>query len=126
MLYKVIFEDNTEFIGGNLKDSKWNEMPNKLIKKIIYCACNKIIELNGYFQYNHLIVHNRNILDNKDVVSEIILLCATCSNLITRLTLKLNNKELIVETVEWGKEFKNQPTTGWKQGSIGYPNYIIK
>ena len=47
-MYKIYFEDGTDFIGGEPTDSKWNEMPNKTITKIEYSLLGKQIILQNY------------------------------------------------------------------------------
>jgi hypothetical protein len=115
MLYKIIFEDNSEFFGGDLNNSKWNEMPNKSISKIIYYSQIKTIELSGYEEYNHLIVHKQNILSNKNNTIAVILM-GKSFNQVTRFIFDLNNNKLLIDKVFEGQEFKDKPTIGWKEG----------
>ena len=35
-LYTIIFNDGTEFEGGNTLKTKWNDIPDKPIKSIVY------------------------------------------------------------------------------------------
>lgn len=55
-LFTIIFEDNTSFVGGNLTETKWLEIPVKKIKRIFYklpygdCLC-----LSGYDAYYHMV-----------------------------------------------------------------------
>ena len=55
-IYKIIFEDGTIFLGGeSYFDTKWNEIPNKKIKSIIYkISFLKNIVLSDYDKYYHI------------------------------------------------------------------------
>ena len=54
-LYTVIFEDNSNFLGGNFAETKWINIPNKPIKRIIYNLPNgDNLVLNGYDDYFHM------------------------------------------------------------------------
>ena len=57
VLYTVIFEDGTEFIGGdNYTDTKWLELPNKKIKEILYkLPDGDYLYLGGYQKYYHMV-----------------------------------------------------------------------
>ena len=55
-LYLIIFEDGSHFIGGNLIETKWLDIPsNKLIKRIFYTlpSGDKLV-LEGYDSYYHM------------------------------------------------------------------------
>lgn len=54
--YTVIFKDKSNFSGGTYIDSKWLQIPDKPIKRIIYNLPdgNNLI-LNNYNQYFHMI-----------------------------------------------------------------------
>ncbi|MFH0805987.1 MAG: hypothetical protein V1901_03880 [Patescibacteria group bacterium] len=116
-MYKIIFEDNTEFIGEDLQNSKWNEMPNKKIKKIEYSLLGKIVILENYEAYNHLIEHSIFILANQKPRINRILLMAKKDNRVYIFIFNLLNKELYIEkTCDFGKEYHGGSTIGWKQG----------
>lgn len=55
-LYFIMFEDKTVYLGGTLKNTKWVNMPNKKIKKVLYTLPdgNQLI-LGGYEKYFHMI-----------------------------------------------------------------------
>lgn len=56
-LFKVIFEDGTNFIGGtNYFETKWLEIPLKKIKRIFYkLPTNDYILLDKYEKYFHMV-----------------------------------------------------------------------
>ena len=58
-LFKIIFEDNTEFLGGTLSDSKWDQIPtDKRIQTLCYYLPEKTIKLQGYDRYYHQVVRH--------------------------------------------------------------------
>jgi len=55
-LYTVIFQDGSNFLGGTFTDTKWTEIPNKPIKRIIYnLPTGDNLVLNGYDKFFHMI-----------------------------------------------------------------------
>ncbi len=55
-LYTIIFNDGSNFLGGNYMETKWTEIPNKPIKRIIYSLpTGDNLVLNGYEKYFHMI-----------------------------------------------------------------------
>ena len=54
-MYKVFFEDGTEWQGGHYSDSKWFEMPDKPIVKIEYSLTEKVLVLEGFEAYGHIV-----------------------------------------------------------------------
>jgi hypothetical protein len=55
-LYKLIFSDNSIFFGGNLYNTKWNEIPRKQIKELHYFLPNfQPIILKDFERYFHMV-----------------------------------------------------------------------
>ena len=54
-MYNIEFYDNTTFKGGDFKDSLWNKIPGKPIKKLTYKVGKHEVILEGYDAYNHLL-----------------------------------------------------------------------
>lgn len=55
-LYTIIFEDSSSFLGGDLNNTKWNEIPPKKIRSLFYCLPNgDCIGLSKYDKYFHMI-----------------------------------------------------------------------
>ena len=54
-IYKIVFEDNSIFEGGhNLFNTKWMEIPNKKIKKLLYrLPAGDYLCMGGYEEYFH-------------------------------------------------------------------------
>ena len=55
-LYIIYFKDNTKFYGGDYKNTRWLEIPNKEIQGILYLTpLKKGIYLKDYDKYYHFI-----------------------------------------------------------------------
>ncbi len=54
--YTVIFNDGSNFVGGTFQETKWTEIPDKPIKRIIYnLQTGDNLVLNGYDKYFQMI-----------------------------------------------------------------------
>jgi len=56
ILYNIIFEDKSIFVGGDYHNTKWSDIPNKKIKRIFYTLPdgNRLC-LEGYEKYYQMI-----------------------------------------------------------------------
>lgn len=56
ILFNIIFEDNTCFVGGDYFNTKWINIPNKKIKRVFYTLPdgNRLC-LEGYNKYYQMI-----------------------------------------------------------------------
>jgi hypothetical protein len=113
-MYKIIFTDNEEFVGGDFLNSKWNEIPDKPIKKIEYNFGDKKITLEDYNMYNHLVERVR-IHQVGDKITSIQLMAKKDDAVLVLIFEPLTNK-LNYKPADFGREYKNKPTTGWKKG----------
>jgi hypothetical protein len=70
-LYTIIFADESKFIGGDYKHTKWNEIPNKKIKRIFYSLPDgDHLTLSGYEEYYHMIEATQDLTGkNRGVVT---------------------------------------------------------
>jgi|GEM_PF-6129313 len=126
-IYRVVFEDGTEYVGGNLQFPGWGKVSSE--KKIKALELNlpnlkdKII-LEGYDLYNFFIGAKK--LLNKDSI----LICHMYGlghrrgivtsyriTLISEKTEKHKVGDVTVRKFPWGKEgIGRTATTGWKTG----------
>lgn len=116
-MYKIIFIDNTIFIGGNPDNSKWNLMPLKPIKCLEYNLGKKQLRLEGYEAYNHL-VERIVVLGRGKRINKVILMAKKEENILKIIFDFVENK-IKYDVADFGKEYKGQATTGWKKGIIG-------
>jgi hypothetical protein len=114
-MFKIIYNDGSSFIGGNPQNSKWNNQPNKSIKRIEYSLLSKKIVLEGFESYNHLVEKEYLVLQGRERLAYIYLMGQIHGDThIYKLNLKngLIKKEIKLKGTEW----KGTATTGWKEG----------
>ena len=122
-MYKIYFIDGTTFVDKNdITNSKWDNIPNKLIKRIDYELYGIKLKLDNFESYNHLIKHANVIIGRKfNGVVEVIMLAKQGEN-IRRFVYNLINSEFKEEIVN----IDFQPSSGWKEGIKGkIPTYKI-
>ena len=55
-LYTIIFKNGSDFLGGNIIETKWIDIPNNPIKRIIYnLPTGDNLVLSGYDKYFQMI-----------------------------------------------------------------------
>jgi hypothetical protein len=55
-LFQIVFEDNSTFNGGDYKQTKWSEIPNKKIRTLFYLLpTGDYLGLGGYEQFYHMV-----------------------------------------------------------------------
>ena len=115
-MYKVYFEDGTVFQGGPYSESKWNEMPDKPIIKILYEIKNitKEILLENFEAYNHVF---RSGQSSKGEISTVILM-AKWKDEVYQIWLDLVNKKPEKFKTPWGEEYFQRAHSGWKRGKV--------
>jgi hypothetical protein len=114
-MYSVIFEDNSEFFGGIPANSKWDEMPNKPIQSIEYSLLHKKIILTNYEAYNHLVERAQNLLSGQNFITKVLLM-AKKQNKVLIIVFDFIKNSVYLQNVEFGKEYYNKSSSGWKQG----------
>jgi len=125
-MYKVVYEDKTEFLGGDLQNSKWNEMPSKPISIIGYPIPNskQILVMEGYEAYNHHIERGK-FLDGSETLIRIILM-GKSKNIVHCCSIDLKTSKIDIKTETFGRELRGGATTGWKEGKkLPNPQYYI-
>lgn len=121
-MYKIIFENGTVFIGGEPHDSKWNLISDQKIISFEYELFGKIIFIEGYEAYNHL-VERINIF-NSEKIAKIIIMCKY-GKVTHCITFDLENKKLFRDVKKFNEEYNNKSVSGWKVGKRT-DNPIIK
>lgn len=131
-MYKIRFDDNSEFVGGNPLDSKWNSIPtDREIASMQYKLCGIGFILKGFESYNHLV--EQAILvskpqDNNKILRVII--CGKWQSRIYKVIFDYINKQVRTEVESINPEAFIHPekyslpvnsilkTTGWKKGKF--------
>ncbi len=119
MSYKIVYEDKTTFKGGNPDNSKWTEI-NKPIIKWEYKLGKQTIIFEGYEAYNH-VVERFQIMGQKPGQNGIcgIILMVKMANQVHKVMFNFRTSKVTQELVEFGKEYRGKPHSGWKKGIIG-------
>ena len=73
-MYKIIFEDNSIFKGGEPNNSKWDDIPNKAIKRIEYTYKNKKVVMGGFIKYCHIVKKGSALIGNFNGIMQVILM----------------------------------------------------
>jgi len=127
-IFRVVFKDDSEYVGGNLEYPGWNKCSKeKSIKSLELNLPNlkdKII-LEGYDMYNFFIGAKKPINKNTMIICHMYGL-GHRKGIVTsyRITLISDKSEkhkvgdVTVRKFPWGKEgIGRTATTGWKQGA---------
>jgi hypothetical protein len=134
-LFQVVFQDGTTYLGGNSYfETKWKDMPDKPIKQISFSLPdNNIIILHDYEAYNHIIEVTQDIYSGSNnsqnmgkVIPRFQYFMGRMGDKVLsyRVTLKQPVKDsgkyqlgdITRRVYEYGKEYDNQATQGWKRG----------
>jgi hypothetical protein len=126
MLYQVQFEDGSIYNGGNsYKETKWNDIPDKSIKQIAFTLPDgNLLVLRGYEKFNHFCEATQDIYgSNKFTLRYQYLMGKLGDKVISyRITLfqiqdaRYRIGDITRREYEYGKEYNNRPTNGWKEG----------
>ena len=120
-MYTVIFENGTNYEGGDLENSRWNDMPDLPIIRLEYSFPSLSKEnkegqtalMEGYDSYNHLV--ERINIQAKEIINKVILL-GKIDQQVSIITYDCKTKKISQSTAEFGKEYEGKPSTGWKIG----------
>lgn len=119
-LYKIIFEDNSTFLGGNLEQPKWLEIPDKKIKKLIYRLPNgKKIILENQDAYYHFIEVCYDIMGRKKGQKQLeyAYLIAKKDTTYKMYKIDLRTKQIETKILDELNEWINSLNPiGWKKG----------
>jgi hypothetical protein len=140
-MFKVRFQDNSEFTGGEPDESHWNEMPVKPIASLQYSLLGVTILMKGFLSYNHLVEHTV-ILNNgsgkvsqgADRISRIILM-GEWGNRIYEVIYDLGQGRIYQQVRVFSKRIMNNHATsnhdiskvtgmtGWRKGIIEFNSH---
>lgn len=115
MLYEIKFTDGTEFKGGNLKDTKWNQIPDKPIYSLTYYFFGKAITLTEYESYNHIWEKAQNLFNGQEILCDIYLMARTEGQTIV-IHFNLIKETTDVSGFSYDKELRGKAVSGWKKG----------
>ena len=113
-MYEIEFIDGQIWVGSSPENSGCNSMPNKPIKEISYSLFNQSFILNNYDAYNHL-AERTSTLDGKQSITKVFLM-GKKGNRVDIIVFDLQKKQIYKQIKEFGKEYYEKPTSGWKPG----------
>ena len=127
MLYQVLFsDDNSIYKGGDsYKNTKWNDMPDKPIAQIAFTLPDgNILALRGYNAFNHFIEATQDVYGSNKFTLRYQYLMGKRGNRVISFRISLfetkDSKYKIGDITrreyEFGREYNNKPTKGWKKG----------
>lgn len=111
-MYKITYMDDSIFIGGDIANSRWNEIC-KPIKCLEYSLLKQPIILKDYDAYNHLI--EKVYVQGQERILKIILM-ARKGEAVDCINIDFQNNKAYKSTALFGAEYCDRPTTGWKVG----------
>ena len=119
MSYKIVHEFGEIFFGGEPDDSKW-DLIEKPIAKVEYKLGVKTLILEGFEAYNH-VVERFQIMGQKPGQNGIcgLILMVKMANQVHKVMFNFRTSKVTQELVEFGKEYRGKPHSGWKKGIIG-------
>lgn len=131
-IFKITFQDGTIFNGGNsILDSKWKDIPSKDILCLeFFLSENESFKLRNYESYNFFIeatkaVHGPAGTDKRLKLHNIYLMGLVKNKVVSHRyslidgtpgTDKYRIGDKTRRELPLGKEFRGQPTRGWKKG----------
>jgi hypothetical protein len=116
-MYYITYEDGTKFRGGDYLNSLWGEIEDKLIIDWSYFIGGFEFTLRGYEAYNHLVT-KVNYMGGIEDVLEVILM-AKIEDRVEMLKIDLKTGDTTLHKAQFGKEYQDKPTSGWKRGRLG-------
>lgn len=116
MNYKITFTDGTTFKGEEPLNSKWNDMPEKAIKKFEYFLNSKTIVFEGYEAYNHIVEHTKYVNKSLSSTYKLMLMVKKGENVLIIKPYLIGKIEEYYDVKPFGQEYHNKPLKGWKQG----------
>lgn len=120
-LYEIEFLDGTKFLGGNLQETKWMQIPDRPIVKFTYnTPYGEILTIRNAKRYYHYVEVVQDIMNgNKGLSFEYTYLIFenTCGNFeITKFNLKtkkIESRDIIDKDCAIIKQLN---PNGWKKG----------
>jgi hypothetical protein len=134
MAYVITFEDGSTFDGGNPQDSRWDEIPNKLIASLEYSLTPFMkYKFSGFVAYNHLVERVRGVGNSVDIISKVVIMGMVDNRVYEILLDRTGGVYQVVTAI--GKEYSPESklvdgkfggwvnakpvTVGWKNGVKG-------
>jgi len=128
MLFQVQFNDGSSYQGGeDYKNTKWLSIPDKQIRQIAFSLPDgNLLVLRGYDEFNHFCEATQDVYNSTKFTIRYQYLMGRLGDKVISYRVTLfegkNNKfkigDITRREYEWGKEYNQKPTKGWKKGII--------
>lgn len=125
-LYDIEFTDGTRFKGGNLKNTRWDEIPSKMIKRIKYRLAGREITVEGFDAYVNVKFYGKIVNSSSGDLLYAVALMARKGNAVWQFLFNLQEHTLVRNIVPFGCENEGRPVVGWKIGASAKPIIEIK
>jgi len=119
-LFQILFDDKTTFLGGNLKETKWQSIPDKKIITLIYfMPIGDALVLSEYNAYYHYVEVTNDLTGPKkgQVQLEYIYLIGKKDTTYKLYKINLKTQQIEIQILtENDKLIKELNPIGWKKG----------
>lgn len=122
-LFVILFKDGTKYNGGNLKQTKWLQIPNnKNIQSLYYrLPTNDYLTLSKYDAYYHFVEATKDVSpskNSKERIQSINLLCRKGKNVVWyKINLQKNVGSIETKIINMKNDIiKGLNPSGWKKG----------
>jgi hypothetical protein len=119
-LFRILFNDKSEFIGGDLIETKWQNIPDKKIITLIYfLPIGDALILSDYNAYYHFVEVTQDLIGPKkgQVQIEFINLIGKKDTIYKLYRINLKTKQIEIKLLDKNdKLIKELNPIGWKKG----------
>jgi hypothetical protein len=117
-MYQLIFEDGSEFQGGEPNCSLWDQILNKPIKSITYwLAEGSKYQFSDFEEYNHCVERVQGINTPLNMVSKALIM-GRIGKRVYQVVYDLKEGTFAQTVVKYGEEYNGKALSGWKQGIL--------
>jgi len=113
--YLVFFEDGTEWQGGHYSDSKWDKMPDKPIIRIEYSLTKKVLVLEGFEAYGHIVARVDGVNIGFKTIPYVIIM-GKWKNNVYQTVYDFQEGKVYTKLVNYGEENQGQKDGSWHKG----------
>lgn len=126
MFYELKFIDGTNFKGGNLKNTRWNEIPDKAITELAYYFMGRQIRIRGFDAYVNVKFFGKSLNSGSEDFLYAVALMARKGHAVWRFIFDLQKQSFMRDVVPFGQENEGRPVGGWKIGLNTKPIIEVK
>src|SRR5579863_1888181 len=111
-MYQVIFDDGSEFTGGEPDNSMWDMLPKKPIQSVTYWLDERLkFKFDNFEEYNHCVERVRGVNSGTEVVTKAIIM-GRVKNRVYQVIYDLTKPAVYQIVTPWGHEYSNNALHG--------------